>query len=78
MWINANPLLSEAGAAMKFEFCMLKNTAQADFLLKISTPGIVAANGRSRNKFSKYNTSVNGFQKLFFIAVRHEKTDVSL
>ena len=31
MNINANPLLSDAGAAMKFEFCMLKNTAQADF-----------------------------------------------
>ena len=29
--INANLLLSDAGAAMKFEFCMLKNTAQADF-----------------------------------------------
>ena len=28
---NANPLLLDAGAAMKFEFCMLKNTAQADF-----------------------------------------------
>ena len=50
---------------MKFEFCMLKNTTQADFQLKISTPGIVAANRSSRKKFSKYNTGVNGFQKKF-------------
>ena len=29
--INANPKVSDSGAAMKFEFCMLKNTTQADF-----------------------------------------------
>ena len=57
---------------------MLKNTTQADFQLKISTPGIVAANRSSRKKFSKYNIGVNRFQKLFFVVVRHEKTDVSL
>ena len=28
---NANPKVSDSGAAMKFEFCMLKNTTQADF-----------------------------------------------
>ena len=54
---------------------MLKNTTQADFQLKISTPGIVAANRRSRNKFSKYNTGVNGFQKFLFVVDRHEKID---
>ena len=33
-WIlssNANPKVSDSGAAMKFEFCMLKYTTQADF-----------------------------------------------
>ena len=29
--LNANPILSDSGAALKFEFCMLKNTTQADF-----------------------------------------------
>ena len=28
---NASPKVSDSGAAMKFEFCMLKNTTQADF-----------------------------------------------
>ena len=57
---------------MKFEFCMLKNTTQADFQLKISTPGIVAANRSSRKKFSKYNTGVNGFQKFLCLVDVYE------
>ena len=28
---NTNPILLDSGAALKFEFCMLKNTTQADF-----------------------------------------------
>ena len=28
---NANPKVSDSRAAMKFEFCMLKYTTQADF-----------------------------------------------
>ena len=35
---SANPVLSDSGAPMKFTFCMLKNTTQADFQLKMSTP----------------------------------------
>ena len=31
MLINANPKVSDSGAAIKFEFCMLKNTTHADF-----------------------------------------------
>ena len=37
---NTNPVFSDSGAPLKFEFWMLKNTTQADFQLKISTPGI--------------------------------------
>ena len=29
--LNTNPILSDSGVALKFEFCMLKNTSQADF-----------------------------------------------
>ena len=51
--INANPILSDLGAALKFEFCMLKNNTQADFQLKISTPGILAAVRRSGEEVIK-------------------------
>ena len=40
---NTNLVLSDSGATLKFKFCMLKNTTHADFQLKISTPGILAA-----------------------------------
>ena len=58
---------------MKFEFCMLKNTTQADFYLKISTPGIVAAIRSSGKKFWKYNTGVKGIQKFLCVVNRYEK-----
>ena len=38
---------------MKFEFCMLKKTTQADFQLKISTLGILAAIRSSGKKVVK-------------------------
>ena len=44
---NANPVLSDSGAPLKLAFSMLKNTTQANFQLKISTPEILAAVTRS-------------------------------
>ena len=52
-YTNTNPVLSDSGAPLKFSFCMLKNTTQADFQLKISTPGIVAAIRSSGKKVMK-------------------------
>ena len=50
---SANPVLPDSGAPLKFAFCMLKNTTQADFQLKISTPGILAAIRSSGKKVVK-------------------------
>ena len=40
---NTHPVLSDSGATLKFQFCMLKNTSHTDFQLKFSIPGILAA-----------------------------------
>ena len=67
---NTNPVISDSGAPLKFKFCMLKNTTQADFQLKISTPGIMADIKSSRKRLY-FNTS--GFQKFLCVVVWHEK-----
>ena len=51
--VNTNLVLPDSGALLKFAFCMLKNTTQADFQLKISTPGILAAIRSSEKKVIK-------------------------
>ena len=45
MEINTSPnlVLSDSEIPPKFQFCMQKNTTQADFQLNFSTPGILAA-----------------------------------
>ena len=68
---STNPVLSDSGAPLKFTFCMLKNTTQADFQLKISTPGILALGKRLQN----YNFGANGFQKFLCVVDGHEKID---
>ena len=70
---NTNPVISDSGAPLKFKFCMLKNTTQADFQLKISTPGILAAIRSSGKKLQNYNSGVNGFQKFLCLVDRHKK-----
>ena len=74
--INTNPVLSDSGATLKFEFCMLKNITHADFQLKIWTPGILAAIRSSVKRLWNYNTGVNGFQKILCVVDRRGKTDV--
>ena len=60
---------------MKFKFCMLKNTTQADFQLKISIPGILSVIRSSGKKLQNYNSGVNGFQKILCMVDEHEKID---
>ena len=73
--INTHLVLSDSGATLKFQFCMLKNTSHTDFQLKFSIPGILAAIISSGKKLWKYITSVIGFQKFFCVVDWHEKTD---
>ena len=62
---NTNPVLSDSGAPLKFAFCMLKNTTQADFQLKISTPGILAAIRSSGKKVTKLQLRCEWISKTF-------------
>ena len=61
---NTNPILSDSEAALKFEFCMLKNTTQADFQLKISTPGIVATIRSFGKKVMKLQSGCKWISKI--------------
>ena len=72
---NTNQVLSDSGATLKFKFCMLKNTTHADFQLKISTPGILAAIRSFGKILWNYSTGVNGFQKFLSVVDGHEKTN---
>ena len=72
---NTNLVLSDSGATLKFKFCMLKNTTHADFQLKISTPGILAAIRSFGKILWNYSTGVNGFQKFLSVVDGHEKTN---
>ena len=62
--INTNPVLSDSGAPLKFAFCMLKNTTQADFQLKIPTRGILAAIRSSRKKVTKLQLRCERISKI--------------
>ena len=68
--INANHVLSDSGAPLKFAFCMLKNTTQADFQLKISTPGILAAIRSSEKKVIKLQHWCEWISKIPFRGLR--------
>ena len=70
---NTNLILSDSGAPLKLKFCMLKNTTQADFQLKISTPRIVQPLETLRKRLWSYNDGMNGFQKFLCMVDRHEK-----
>ena len=59
-------VLSDSGAPLKFAFCMLKNTTQADFQLKISTPGILAAIRSSGEKVIKLQCWCEWISKIPF------------
>ena len=59
----------------KYEFCMLKNTTQANFQLKISIPGILAVIRISGKKVTKLKLWLNEFQKFLCVVEGHEKTD---
>ena len=73
--INTNPVLSDSGATLKFEFCTLKNITHTDFQQKIWTPGILVAIRRSVKRLWNYNTSVKGSQKFLCVVDMREKTD---
>ena len=61
---SANPVLSDSKVLLKFAFCMLKNNTQADFQLKISTPGILAAVRRSGEEVIKIQIWFDLFCKI--------------
>ena len=61
---SANPVLSDSKVLLKFAFCMLKNNTQADFQLKISTPGILAAVRRSGEEVIKIQIWCDLFCKI--------------
>ena len=72
---NTNPVVSDSGATLKFQFSSLKNTSHTDFQLNFSTPGILVAIRSTGKKLQEYITGVNGFQKFLCVVDLHEKTD---
>ena len=72
---NTNPVVSDSGATLKFQFSSLKNTSHTDFQLNFSTPGILVAIRSTGKKLKEYITGVNGFQKFLCVVDLHEKTD---
>ena len=75
IFINTNPVVSDSGATLKFQFSSLKNTSHTDFQLNFSTPGILVAIRSTGKKLQEYITGVNGFQKFLCVVDLHEKTD---
>ena len=72
---NTNPVVSDSGATLKFQFSSLKNISHTDFQLNFSTPGILVAIRSTGKKLQEYITGVNGFQKFLCVVDLHEKTD---